>query len=144
MTKRVWAFLLVLLVGLSVRGWGQEHYTEGPVWRVQLIRVKPGKMDAYLTSLRKSTKPILDEEKKQGLIIDYKVFFKETQSGTEDWDLAVAIQFKNHAALDGFTAKGEEVRDKIVGKQAMQEVTDKRVEIREIVTSDLLQEVTLK
>jgi hypothetical protein len=115
------------------------------VWRVQLIRVKPGKMDAYLTSLRKSTKPLLDEEKKQGVIMDYKVFLKETKSNPEDWDIAVALQFKNHAALDGLAAKGEELRDKILGgKQALQEVTDKRSEIREIVSSDLMQEVSLK
>ena len=32
----------------------QEHYTEGPVWRVELIRVKPTKMDTYRirTSIR--------------------------------------------------------------------------------------------
>jgi hypothetical protein len=58
--------------------------------------------------------------------------------------MAVAIEFRNHAALDGFAVKGEEVRDKIVGKQAMQDVTDKRTEIREIVTSDLMQEIMLR
>src|SRR5882672_11076058 len=144
MKKRLGPFLFVLLMGLMYGAWGQEHYAEGPVWRVQLIRVKPGKLDAYLTSLRKSTKPILDEEKKQGVIMDYKVFLKETKSNPEDWDIAVALQFKNHAALDGLAAKGEEVRDKIVGKQAMQDVTDKRSETREIVSSDLMQEVWLK
>ena len=42
----------------------QEHYTEGPVWQVSLIRVKPTQFDAYLTSLRQSSKPLLEEEKK--------------------------------------------------------------------------------
>jgi hypothetical protein len=145
MKKRLGPFVFVLLIGLATGVWCQEHYTEGPVWRVQLIRVKPGKLDAYLTSLRKSTKPLLDEEKKQGAIMDYKVFLKETKSNPEDWDIAVALQFKNHAALDGLTAKGEELRDKILGgKQALQEVTDKRSEIREIISSDLMQEVWLK
>lgn len=145
MKKRLGPFVFVLLMGIVYGAWGQEHYAEGPVWRVQLIRVKPGKMDAYLTSLRKSTKPLLDEEKKQGVIMDYKVFLKETKSNPEDWDIAVALQFKNHAALDGLAGKGEELRDKILGgKQALQEVTDKRSEIREIVSSDLMQEVSLK
>jgi hypothetical protein len=67
------------------------------------------------------------------------------EGDAEDWDIAVALQFKNHAALDGLAAKGEELRDKILGgKQALQEVTDKRSEIREIVSSDLMQEVSLK
>jgi hypothetical protein len=116
MKKRLGPFVFVLLIGLATGVWCQEHYTEGPVWRVQLIRVKPGKLDAYLTSLRKSTKPLLDEEKKQGAIMDYKVFLKETKSNPEDWDIAVALQFKNHAALDGLTAKGEELRDKILAE----------------------------
>ena len=125
--------------------WAQEHYTEGPVWRVQLIRVKPGKMDAYLTSLRKSTKPLLDEQKKEGVILDYKIFLKETKSNPEDWDIAVALQYKNHAALDGLAAKGETLRDKILGgKQQAQEMGDKRNEIRDLLTSDLMQEITLK
>ena len=34
----------------------QENYTEGPVWRVSLIRVKPNHMDEYLTSLAKHAK----------------------------------------------------------------------------------------
>ncbi|MFY9562527.1 MAG: hypothetical protein WAQ52_20020 [Terriglobales bacterium] len=145
MKKRLGPFVFVLLMGLVYGAWGQEHYTEGPVWRVQLIRVKPGKMDAYLTSLRKSTKPLLDEEKKQGVIVDYKIFLKETKSNPEDWDIAVALAFKNHAALDGLTLKGEELRDKIMGgKQMAQEVADKRAEIRELLSSELMQEVTLK
>ena len=82
----------------------QEHYTEGPVWRVQLVRVKPTQMDAYLTSLRQSSKPLLDEMKRQGTILDYKVFLKETKHNPEDWDLCLAVQYKNHAALDGLAA----------------------------------------
>ena len=144
MKKALVPFVFVLLMGMVGGAWAQEHYTEGPVWRVQLIRVKPGKMDAYMTSLRKSSKPMLDEEKKQGIIIDYKVFLKETKSSPEDWDIAIAVQFKNHAAMDGLAAKTEELRDKIVGKQAMQDVTDKRSEIREIISNDLMQEVWLK
>jgi hypothetical protein len=135
------AFLLLLAPAL----FAQEHYTEGPIWRVQLIRVKPTQMDAYLTSLRQSTKPLIEEEKRQGMIVDYKVFLKETKNNPEDWDICVAIQYKNHAAMDGLAAKGEAVRDKIMGgKQAAQQLGEKRAEIREIVSSELMQEIFLK
>jgi len=123
----------------------QEHYTEGPVWRIQLIRVNPTKMDAYLSSLRQSTKPILEEEKKEGMVTDYKVFLKETKNGPQDWDICVAVQYKNWAAMDGQAAKGEAMRDKILGGKAQgQSLTEKRAEIREIISSDLLQEIFLK
>jgi hypothetical protein len=110
-----------------------------------LIRVKPTHMDEYLTSLRKSTKPLIDEQKKQGTIVDYKIFLKSNKNSPEDWDICVAIQYKNYAALDGLAAKGEAVRDKILGGKApAQELNEKRAEIREIISSELLQEVFLK
>ena len=123
----------------------QEHYTEGPVWRVQLIRVKPTHFDEYLTSLRQSTKPLIEEQKRNGTIMDYKIFLKETKNNPEDWDIAVAIEYKNHAAMDGLAAKGEAARDKILGgKQPAQQLAEKRAEIREIISSELLQEIMLK
>jgi len=144
MTKHLrWA--ASLLVVFAVQAIAQEHYTEGPVWRVTLVRVKPAQMDAYLSSLRQNTKPLLDEQKRQGMIMDYKVMLKETQSRPDDWDIAVAVQYKNHAAMDGLTAKGEAIRDKVLGgKQRDQQVAQQRTEIREIVSSELLQEVMLK
>jgi len=137
--------LVILVAALVPAVFAQEHYTEGPVWRIQLIRVKPTKMDAYLTSLRQSTKPFIEEQKKQGMITDYKVFLKQTKNTPEDWDICVAIQYKNWAALDGAAAKGEAIRDKILGGKAQAlDLNDKRAEIREIISSELLQEIMLK
>jgi hypothetical protein len=143
MKKLCMLFACVLFTALCAVA--QEHYTEGPVWRVQLIRIKPTQFDAYLTSLRQSTKPLLDEQKRQGIIVDYKVFLKETKHDPQDWDMAVAVEYKNHAALDGLAAKGEMLRDKILGgKQQAQQLGEKRSEIREIISSDLMQEIMLK
>ena len=137
----LFAFVLLLTPVLAA----QEHYTEGPVWRVSLIRVKPTAMDAYLTSLRQSSKPLLDEEKRQGIIVDYKIFLKETKHDAQDWDLCLAIEYKNHAAMDGLAARGEALRDKILGgKQQAQQLGEKRAEIRELVSSEVLDEILLK
>lgn len=142
--KKIYSLAIALFILVPVMV-AQEHYTEGPVWRVQLIRVKPNQMDAYLSSLRQSTKPLIEEEKRQGVILDYKIFLKETKAGPEDWDIAVAIEYKNHAAMDGLAAKGEAARDKILGgKQAAQQLGEKRSEIREIISSELMQEIFLK
>jgi len=137
--------LVVLLSCLAPALFAQEHYTEGPVWRVTLVRVKPTHMDEYLASLRQSSKPMLEEEKRQGMVTDCKIFLKETKNGPEDWDLCLAVEYKNHAAMDGLAAKGEMVRDKILGsKQAGQQLGEKRQEIRETISSELLQEIFLK
>jgi hypothetical protein len=107
--------------------------------------VKPTQMDAYLTSLQQSSKPLLDAQKKEGTIMDYKLFLKETKNNPEDWDVCLAIEYKNHAAMDGLAAKGEILRDKILGgKQPAQQLAEKRAEIREVISSELLQEIMLK
>jgi hypothetical protein len=102
-------------------------------------------MDAYLTSVRANTKSIYDEMNKEGLILDYKVFLNTTKHDPQDWDIAVGVQYKNFGALDGLTAKGETIRDKVLGsKQAAQQIGEKRVDMREIVSIMTLREVTLK
>jgi hypothetical protein len=72
--KILWASCLPPAVHLYSRH-SRALYRRAGVWRVQLISVKSTQMDAYLTSLSQSTKPLLYEMKRQGTIIDYKVFF---------------------------------------------------------------------
>ena len=122
--KKLYQLLLFVLL-LTPAMFAQEHYTEGPLWRISLIRVKPTHMDEYLTTLRQTSKPFYEEAKRQGIIMDYKVFIKETKSSPQDWDVCVAVQLKNHAALDGFEAKIEGVRDKVLGgKQQAHQLWD--------------------
>jgi hypothetical protein len=136
---------LAVTLLFALQAFAQEHYTEGPIWQVTLIRVKPTQMDAYLTTLRSSTKPLYEEMKKEGLILDYKVFFNTTKHDPQDWDMAISVEYKNFAALDGLTAKNEVIRDKILGsKQAAQQIGEKRVDMREIVSTMILREVNLK
>jgi len=139
-------FVIAVFATLFVPAlFAQENYSEGPVWRVSLIRVKPTHLDEYLTSLRQVSKPFIDEEKRQGLIVDYKIFLKETKSNLQDWDLCLAVEYKNHAALDGLDAKIEAIRDKVLGgKQQAHQLGEKREEIREIISDELLQEIVLK
>jgi hypothetical protein len=143
--KKYTASVLGLILFFALQAFAQEHYTEGPVWQVSLIRVKPTQMDTYLTSLRANSKSIYDEMKKEGAILDYKVFLNTTKHDPQDWDIAIGVQYKNFAALDGLAAKGEAIRDKALGsKQNAQQIGEKRADMREIVTVMLLREVTLK
>jgi hypothetical protein len=138
-------FAAVLACVFTPALFAQENYTEGPVWRVSLIRVKPNHMDEYLTSLRQVSKPFIEEEKRQGLIVDYKIFIKETQNNPQDWDLCLAVQYKNYAAMDGLGGKMEAIRDKVLGgKQEAHQLGEKREEIREIISDELLREIYLK
>jgi len=55
------------------------------------------------------------------------------------------VIYKNHAAMDNLAAKTEMIRDKVLGgKQQAHQLGEKREEIRETISSDLLQEIILK
>src|ERR1700733_2381387 len=81
----------------ALQAFAQEHYNEGPIWQISLIHVKPNQMDTYLSSLQEKAKPIYEEAKRQGTIVDYKVFLNTTQHDLQDWDIAIGIEFKNFA-----------------------------------------------
>lgn len=137
--------MLAFVMLFALQAFSQEHYTEGPVWNVTTIRVKPAHFDDYLTALRKDIKPFWEEAKRQGVIMDWKIFIKETQSSPHDWDIALAVLYKNHAQMDGQAAKFEAIRDKVMGgKQTAQQADEKRGDIREVISTELVQEITLK
>jgi hypothetical protein len=142
MRKLSWTLAFVVLCALQ--GFAQEHYTEGPVWNITLIRVKPAQFDNYLTNLQHGWKAFCDEAKHEGTIMDCKAFLKQTRSSPKDWDIALAVLYKDYAQMDGQAAKFEAIRDKLFGKQAAQQAAEKRVDMREIVATELVQEVTLK
>jgi hypothetical protein len=139
-------FAVWLFIAPGVPAVAQEQYTEGPVWDITYVRTKPDQRDAYLTSLKENTAPILEEEKKEGLVLDYKILNNLTQKDPHDWDLAIAVQYKNFAALDGVEIKELEIRNKMFGskKAAEETMVQKRVDMREVVSIGLYQELKMK
>jgi hypothetical protein len=64
-----------------------------------LNRIKPGRGDEYYNDLRASLKRQLDEAKRQGLILSYKVISPDA-TNPSDWNLLLVVEYKNMAALD--------------------------------------------
>jgi hypothetical protein len=87
----------------------------------------------------------LDEDKKQGLLTDYKLFTNPVSNSPGDWDVAIGVLYPNWAALDQFAAKGATIAIQHYGsRDAMLEAGRKRDDIREVVASYLAREVTPK
>ena len=79
------------------------------------------------------------------MIVDYKILLKETTNHPQDWNLALAVEYENHAALDRLAANGEGSARQDHGRQtAGPTARTKRQEIPEVIGSDLLQEIMLK
>ena len=143
---------LILIVSLAVsiasmglcRAQSDAPYTEGPVWNVTMIKVKPGMGDEYLKSLNKTLKLSLEEGKKQNLIVDYKILLGNAAT-PQDFDILVMVESKNMAALDNGREKFDPIARKIVGPTEQQQaIAVKRLDIREIIGTKLMREITLK
>ena len=119
-------------------------YTEGTVWQVTMVHTKPGMSDDYLQGLAKTLKATMEAEQKEGLIVSYKILMGEA-STPADYDIMLMVEFKNMAALDGLRAKTDPIAQKIVGGEDQQrQLAMKRAEVREIMGSKLMREITLK
>ena len=119
-------------------------YTEGPVWNITMVKAKPGMGDEYLKGLAKTFKTSLDEAKKQNLIMDYKILLGEAAT-PQDFDILLMVESKNMAALDSAREKFDPIARKTVGTTDQQQaMAVKRLDIREIMGSKLMREITLK
>ena len=136
---------LLMLCCFSTQTQAQENMTPGPVWRVTMYKVKPGKMNDVLMDLRQNFRVVNEEFKRQGLIVDYRMYTNSTTEGPGDWDFAIAIGYKNWAALDDLGPKAEVITLKHYGtREKRQAAADARNQLRDVVASRLMREQTLK
>ena len=119
-------------------------YTEGPIWNITMVKAKYGMGDEYLKGLAKTLKVSLEEAKKQDLILDYKILLG-TAATPQDFDILLMVESKNMAALDNAREKFDPIARKTVGTPDEQRgMAVKRLDIREIMGSKLMREITLK
>jgi hypothetical protein len=121
-----------------------KPYREGSVWNVTFIKVKPGLFDTYMRDLATNRKKLMDQAKKDGLIVSEKMLTGDA-TGREDWDLMLMVEYKNWAAFDGLSDKFRVLAQKMVGSEDKQvQMMTKRTEVREIVGSKNFQEIIWK
>jgi hypothetical protein len=136
--------MLVLMLAAQT-GFGQEKpYKEGSVWTVTFVKVKPGMMDTYLRDLGANRKKLMEQAKKDGLILSERLLSGEA-TGREDFDLILMVEFKNWAAFDGLSDRFRALAEKMVGSEDKQvQMMTKRTEVREIVGTKTMQEIFLR
>jgi hypothetical protein len=143
-----WAKALCALAGLFLLAQSvlaqDKPYREGSVWNVTFIKVKPGLFDTYMRDLAANRKKLMDQAKKDGLIVSEKMLTGDA-AGREDWDLMLMVEYKNWAAFDGLSDKFRVLAQKMVGSEDKQvQMMTKRTEVREIVGSKNFQEIIWK
>jgi hypothetical protein len=119
-------------------------YNEGPVWTLTMIRTKTGLGDEYLKQITGTVKPVYDEEKKQKVILDYKILNGEA-SGPQDFNILILVEYPNWAAFDNLRDKMDPIVEKVMGTEDQRRATAvKRLDIREILATKTMREITLK
>jgi hypothetical protein len=133
------------LVVTSVAAVADDHaYTEGPVVNVAAIRTEFGKFDDYMKYLATTWKAEQEAAKKAGYIISYRVVTVEAR-GENDPDIYLVVNYKNWAALDGATAKGDAIAKQVEGSlSAQNQGAVDRGKIRRVMGSWTGQELLLK
>ncbi len=133
----------IAFMGLC-RAQSDAPYTEGPVWTITTVKTKAGMSDEYLKGIAKTFKGAFDEAKKQGLIMDYKILLGDAAT-PQDFNILLMVESKNMAALDNAREKFDPIARKIEGTPDQQLATQtKRLDIREIMGTKLMREITLK
>ncbi len=129
--------------GTGTKG-SNAPYNEGPVWTLTMIKTKTGLADEYLKQITGTVKPVYDEEKKQKIILDYKILNGEA-SGPQDFNILILVEYPNWAALDNLRDKMDPIVEKIMGAEDQRrETAVKRLDIREILGTKTMREITLK
>jgi hypothetical protein len=138
------AILFVLLLASVPVNAQDKPWTEGSVWSLSMIRVKPGMFDVYMREILPMRKKINEEAKKQGLLVSSHVLTGNAL-GRDDWDVLFMDEYKNWAAFDGISAKFDAIMSKIVGSEDKQvQLMVKRTEVREIMGDKTMQELIIK
>jgi len=121
MTSKKHLAALAASVGLALTSFAavaEDHpFTEGPVIQVSAIRTEYGKFDDYMKFLDTTWKATQEASKKAGYTTGYKVIQVEPR-GENDPDIYLVVYFKNWAALDGATAKGDAIAEQVEGSVA--------------------------
>src|ERR1700716_189009 len=93
----------------SFAAFAEDHpFNEGPIVQVSAIRTEYGKFDDYMKFLDTTWKATQEASNKAGDSTGYKVISVEAR-GENDPDIYLVVYFKNWAALDGATAKGDAI-----------------------------------
>ena len=138
------SLLCVACFAASAASAADRPYAQGSIWTVTFVRVKPGMSSQYLGDLASTWKQVMDEARKQQLIVSYKIL-GGNPGNREDWDLMLLVESKNWAAFDGADDKFDAIVEKLVGPEKKQvEMMVKRSDVRETLGTRNLQEIIFK
>jgi len=133
---------IVAVSGTAVAA--DRPYDEGPVTIVSSLRTLPGMNDAYLRYLATTYRTNMEAAKKEGIILDYRVY-ETTPRSPDEPNIYLTVTYKNMAALDGLSERMDGIQQKIVGSPEQRDAAAiDREKMRTMIGSEMIRQVVLK
>ena len=109
-----------------------------------MIKTKTGLEDEYLKQITGTVKPVYEEAKKQKIVLSYKILNGEASS-PHDFNILILVEYPNMAAFDRLREKTDPIAEKVMGSEEQRnQMAVKRLDIREILGTKTMREITLK
>ena len=109
-----------------------------------MIKTKTGLSDEYFKQITGTVKPVYEEAKKQKIILSYKILDGEA-SDQHDFNILILVEYPNMAAFDMLRDKMDPLLGKVMGSEEQRkDMAVKRLDIREILGTKTMREITLK
>jgi len=109
-----------------------------------MIKTKTGLNDEYIKQITSTVKPVYDEAKKQKIILSYKILNGES-SDSHDFNILILVEYPNYAAFDTQREKMDPILTKVMGSEDQRkDMAVKRLDVREILGTKTMREITLK
>jgi len=121
------------------RGWENGHIVQ-----VTNVHIKDGMFNAYINDLNNVWRKFLEEQMKDGSVIDYGMYSNPNSRKGEP-DLILTVTYANWAAFDRGVEYFEDIGSKVLGSpEEMREAGIDRGALREIGSTTVLQEIKFK
>ena len=136
-------FVLMLTLSTAASAQVKRPFSNGSVWNIGFIVMKPGMDTAYLNYIATDWKKEQEALKKDGQILSYMVIQTEGHTGT-DWNLMLMTEYKDLATMEANEAKADNLLQTVIGndEKQMQGYRD-RLQIREVVGNRLARQIIL-
>lgn len=150
-SKLFFTFLSVVLFLFSFDSTSAQEediYEDGTVWTLTFVKTNANKTDEYLKGLAQTWAANMEESKKEGLILSYKILLGNA-ANEDDFDLVLMVENKNMAEFDPDKARDEKfdaiekkIKDKM-GEEYEMTITNYD-DIRNLLGTKIMREIHLK
>ncbi len=108
------------------------------------VKTKSGLDDEYFKQISQTVKPVYEAAKAAKIILDYKIL-NGNAIGEHDANIIIMVEYPNMAAFDGLREKMEPIMTKTMGSgDQRRDLAVKRLDVREILGTKTMREITLK